>query len=103
MSCATGGCAITGTSGVCEIEMKRDSCDGRVKMIEANPRLTGNGDAVPYADVDVWLLHYLDLIGKPVTPVVGDGRDFRHIVLRSDPGQRLAPILASATTKRSRF
>src|SRR6266849_3458903 len=73
-----------GYSGVCEIEMKRDSCDGRVKLIEANPRLTGNGDAAPYAGVDVCWLHYLDLIGKRVTPVVGDGRDFRHIVLRSD-------------------
>lgn len=77
-------------SGVCEIEMKRDSRDGRVKLIEANPRLTGGGDAAPYAGVDVCWLHYLDLIGKPVTPVVGDGRDFRHIVLRSDPSAIIA-------------
>ncbi len=73
-----------GYSGVCEIEMKRDSRDGRVKLIEANPRLTGGGDAAPHAGVDVCWLHYLDLIGRPVTLVEGDGRDFRHIVLRSD-------------------
>ena len=79
-----------GYSGVCEIESKRDRCDGRVKLIEANPRLTGNGDAAPYAGVDVCWLHYLDLIGKPVTPVVGNGRDFRHIVLRADPSAIVA-------------
>jgi len=79
-----------GYSGICEIEMKRDGCDGRLKLIEANPRLTGNGDAAPYAGVDVCWLHYLDLIGKPVTPVVGNGRDFRHIVLRSDPSAIIA-------------
>jgi D-aspartate ligase len=73
-----------GYAGVCEIEMKRDSRDGQVKMIEANPRLTGGGDAAPYAGVDVCWLHYLDLIGKPVIPVAADGRDFRHVVLRPD-------------------
>jgi D-aspartate ligase len=73
-----------GYSGICEIETKRDSRDGRVKLIEANPRLTGGGDAAPYAGVDVCWTHYLDLIGKTVTPVIPDGRDFRHIVLRAD-------------------
>jgi D-aspartate ligase len=73
-----------GYSGICEIETKRDSRDGRVKLIEANPRLTGGGDAAPYAGVDVCWIHYLDLIGKTVTPVIPDGRDFRHIVLRAD-------------------
>lgn len=73
-----------GYSGICEIETKRDSRDGRVKLIEANPRLTGGGDAAPYAGVDVCWLHYLDLIGRAVTPVSAEARDFRHIVLRSD-------------------
>jgi D-aspartate ligase len=70
--------------------MKRDTRDGRVKLIEANPRLTGGGDAAPYAGVDVCWLHYLDMIGKPVTPVRADGRDFRHVVLRSDVGAIIA-------------
>jgi predicted ATP-grasp superfamily ATP-dependent carboligase len=73
-----------GYSGICEIEMKRDTRDGQIKLIEANPRLTGGGDAAPYAGVDVCWLHYLDLIGQPVSPVGPDGRDFRHIVLRAD-------------------
>jgi len=73
-----------GYSGICEIEMKRDTRDGQVKLIEANPRLSGGGDAAPHAGVDLCWLHYLDMIGKPVTPVAPDGTDFRHIVLRSD-------------------
>ena len=79
-----------GYSGICEIEMKRDARDGRVKLIEANPRLSGGGDAAPHAGVDLCWLHYLDMIGREVTPVAPDGRDFRHIVLRSDVGTIIA-------------
>ena len=75
-----------GYAGICEIEMKRDFRDGRVKMIEANPRLTGGGDAAPYAGVDLCWLHYLDLIGERVSPVTATGEKFRHIDLRSDVG-----------------
>ncbi len=58
-----------GYVGICEIEMKWDAHDGRVKLIEANPRLSGGGDAAPYAGVDLCWIHYLDLIGKRVAPV----------------------------------
>lgn len=75
-----------GYSGICEIEMKRDTRDGDIKMIEVNARLTGGGDAAPYAGVDLCWLHYLDLVGKTPTPVAPDGRDFRHIDLRADVG-----------------
>lgn len=75
-----------GYSGICEIEMKRDTRDGRVKLIEVNPRLTGGGDAAPYAGVDLCWIHYLDLIGENPAPVGPDGRDFRHIDLRADVG-----------------
>ncbi|HJQ10492.1 MAG TPA: hypothetical protein VJ840_05610 [Gemmatimonadaceae bacterium] len=75
-----------GYRGICEIEMKRDARDGKVKLIEANPRLTGGGDAAPYAGVDLCWLHYLDLIGQNPKPVAPDGREFRHIVLRADVG-----------------
>ena len=73
-----------GYVGLCEIEMKRDTRDGRVKLIEVNPRLSGSGDAAPYAGVDLCWVHYLDLIGKIVVPVSPDLNDFRHIVLRAD-------------------
>lgn len=73
-----------GYRGICEIEMKWDSRDNAVKIIEANPRLTGGGDAAPYAGVDSCWLQYLSLIGQPITPVRPNGRDFRHVVLQSD-------------------
>jgi D-aspartate ligase len=41
---------------------------------------TLTSDAAPYAGVDLGWAHYLDLIGRDVTPVAPDGRDFRHIV-----------------------
>jgi D-aspartate ligase len=70
--------------GLCEIEMKRDVRDGRVKIIEANPRLSGGGDAAPYAGVDLPWIHYCDLAGLPLAPASPNGKDFRHIVLRAD-------------------
>lgn len=73
-----------GYIGICEIEMKWDSRDGKVKLIEANPRLSGGGDAAPYAGVDLCWLHYLDLIGETPVPVAPRGNDFRHVVLRAD-------------------
>ncbi|HKD08448.1 MAG TPA: hypothetical protein VKB79_21285 [Bryobacteraceae bacterium] len=73
-----------GYEGICELELKRDDRDGRVKLIEANPRYSVTADAAPYAGVDIGWLHYLDLIGQPVTPVDPTVREFRHVVLARD-------------------
>jgi D-aspartate ligase len=73
-----------GYAGLCEIELKRDVRDGRVKMIEANPRYTGSSDAALYTGVELDWLHYLDLIGERLQPVTPSLRDFRHIVLQRD-------------------
>lgn len=73
-----------GYKGICEIEVKRDSVDGKVKLIEVNPRLSGGGDAAPYAGVDLCWIHYLDLIGKSIEPVQPNQKNFKHIVLRSE-------------------
>jgi predicted ATP-grasp superfamily ATP-dependent carboligase len=73
-----------GYAGLCEIEVKRDTRDGKVKMIEANPRYSVTADAAPYAGVDLGWLHYLDLIGQPVETAAWHGRGFRHIVLFRD-------------------
>ncbi|HVP00738.1 MAG TPA: hypothetical protein VMT15_21865 [Bryobacteraceae bacterium] len=70
--------------GLCEIELKRDSRDGQVRMIEANPRFSVTADAAYYAGVDLGWLHYLDLIGQKVTPESPKSRDFRHVVLIRD-------------------
>ncbi len=71
-------------TGLCEIELKRDTRDGRLRMIETNPRYSGTGDAATYAGVDMGWLHYLDLIGIDVKPVAPLARSFRHIVLFQD-------------------
>jgi D-aspartate ligase len=73
-----------GYRGICEIEMKWDARDGRVKLIEANPRLSGGGDAAPYAGVDLPWIHYLEVIGKLAVPVTPRPDHFKHIVLRAD-------------------
>jgi D-aspartate ligase len=73
-----------GYSGLCEIELKRDSRDGCVRMIEANPRYSVTADAAPYLGVDLGWLHYLNLIGQPVAPISQKSRDLRHIVLVRD-------------------
>lgn len=73
-----------GYAGICEIEVKRDARDGQVKLIEANPRLSGSGDAAPYAGVDLAWLHYQDLAGLAPAPVAPRARRFRHVVLRAD-------------------
>jgi predicted ATP-grasp superfamily ATP-dependent carboligase len=73
-----------GYVGICEIEVKRDTRDGVVRLIEANPRYSVTADASIYAGVDIGWLHYLDLIGQPVEPVKATHLGFRHIVLRRD-------------------
>jgi predicted ATP-grasp superfamily ATP-dependent carboligase len=73
-----------GYAGLCELELKRDDRDGRVKLIEANPRYSVTSDAAPYAGVDIGWLHYLDLIGEPVAPVHPEKRPFRHVFLARD-------------------
>lgn len=73
-----------GYAGICELELKRDTRDGVVKLIEANPRYSVTADAATYAGVELGWLHYLDLIGERVTPVTPAARNFRHIVICRD-------------------
>lgn len=73
-----------GYVGICELEVKRDTRDGSVKLIEANPRYSGTADAAPYAGVDIGWIHYLDLIGIDIQPVRQNSRDFRHVCLQRD-------------------
>lgn len=73
-----------GYVGICEIEIKWDSRDGQVKLIEANSRLSGGGDAAPYAGVDLCWIHYQEMIGRRMEPISPNGKHFRHIVLRAE-------------------
>ena len=71
-------------AGICEIELKRDTRDGVVKLIEANPRYSLTSDAAPYMGVELGWLHYLDLTGHPVQPVAPNSNYFRHLALFRD-------------------
>ncbi len=75
-----------GYQGICELELKRDTRDGVVRLIEANPRYSVTSDAATYAGVELGWLHYLDLIGEKVVPVGPGPKEFRHIVLSRDFG-----------------
>jgi D-aspartate ligase len=70
--------------GICEIEVKRDNRDGKVRLIEANPRFSVTADSAIYAGVDIGWLHYLDLIGQHPNPVEASYFGFRHVTLRRD-------------------
>ncbi len=72
-----------GYSGFCEIELKRDSRDGSIKMIEANSCFSCTSYAAQYGGVDIAWLNYLDLRGEPVQPLTTHRPNWRHVhVLR---------------------
>ena len=73
-----------GYVGICEIEVKRDTRDGAMRLIEANPRFSVTADAALYAGVDIGWLHYLDLIGKNPEFMGANNLGFRHVVLWRD-------------------
>jgi D-aspartate ligase len=73
-----------GYIGLCEIELKRDTRDGQLRLIEVNPRFSGTGDSARYAGVETGYIHYLDLIGQTPGPVEATEFGFRHIMLCAD-------------------
>ena len=87
-----------GYVGICEIEVKRDTRDGVVRMIEANPRFSVTADCGLYAGVDIGWLHYLDLIGQTTRDIQTTRVGFRHVVLWRDlPG--LSRYVSSGTLR----
>ena len=75
-----------GYRGICEFEMKRDARDGKIRLIEINPRFSGAGDCASHMGLDNGWLHYLDMIGQDVVPVKPTRLDFYHIVLQLESG-----------------
>ena len=73
-----------GYVGICEIELKRDSRDGQLRLIEVNPRFSGTGDSAKHTGVETGFLHYLDLIGQTPSPVEPTNFRFRHVMLAAD-------------------
>ncbi len=73
-----------GYVGLCEIELKRDTRDGQLRLIEVNPRFSGTGDSARYTGVETGYIHYLDLIGETPSPVTATQFGFRHLMLCAD-------------------
>jgi D-aspartate ligase len=73
-----------GMKGLCEIELKRDTRDGQLRLIEVNPRFSITGDVSKYMGVETGYLHYLDLIGETPEPQSPSTFDFRHVVMTAD-------------------
>jgi predicted ATP-grasp superfamily ATP-dependent carboligase len=70
--------------GICEIEVKRDVRDQKVRLVEVNPRFSVTADCAIYSGVEIGWLHYLNMIGREVIPMRPSRYRFRHIVLRRE-------------------
>lgn len=55
--------------GISSIEFKRDDRDGRLKLIELNPRFGQQNILAADCGVNFPLINYLDLTGQPIEPV----------------------------------
>ena len=55
-----------GLKGIGNVEFKRDSRDGQLKLIECNPRLTASDNLIRAAGVDIPYLAYCAAAGLPV-------------------------------------
>jgi D-aspartate ligase len=64
-------CRGVGIRGIGTVEFKRDARDGRLKMIECNPRLTGSNELVRQCGIEVAEIAYRRAAGLPVAPVTG--------------------------------
>ncbi|MCW3049877.1 MAG: hypothetical protein JWO74_4161 [Solirubrobacterales bacterium] len=58
-----------GVRGVANVEFKRDARDGRLKLIECNHRFTAGHEIVRHAGIDLALLAYNRVAGRPDPPV----------------------------------
>lgn len=68
--------AAAGLLGLGNVEFKRDARDGRLKLIECNPRLTAATELVRRSGVDLAELVYAGALGGPAT--VGPAVHGRH-------------------------
>jgi predicted ATP-grasp superfamily ATP-dependent carboligase len=59
-------CREVGLRGLANLEFKRDSRDGRLKLIEVNHRFTAVNEIVRRAGIDIAALTYDHLAGRPV-------------------------------------
>jgi predicted ATP-grasp superfamily ATP-dependent carboligase len=63
-----------GLRGLANVEFKRDARDGRLKLIECNPRFTEVNEQVRAAGIDLALVAYNRLLGRPL-PAIDSFKD----------------------------
>jgi predicted ATP-grasp superfamily ATP-dependent carboligase len=71
-------CQGVGLRGVACVEFKRDDRDGKLKLIECNHRFTLGQETLRYAGVNLPLVAYNALLGRPA-PSFEDYRDGVHL------------------------
>lgn len=62
-----------GMRGICNIEFKRDPRDGKLKVIESNPRVTAAQELLVRSGLDLAELAYRDATGQPIAVTDGAG------------------------------
>lgn len=80
-----------GVRGLANVEFKRDARDGRLKLIECNHRFTASNEIVRIAGIDLALLVYNRLVGRPDPPV----DSFRDRVYLWQPIEDVRSFLSS--------
>lgn len=71
-------CAKTGFRGICDLDWRLDTRDGRYRLLDFNPRMGAQFRLFERADgIDVVRAMYLDLTGQPLAPAPQvDGREY---------------------------
>jgi len=64
-----------GLRGMANVEFKRDTRDGSLRLIECNHRFMASNESLRRAGVDVPLVAYRQALGQPIT--IGDWRSVR--------------------------
>jgi D-aspartate ligase len=79
-----------GMRGLGNIEFKRDSRDGKLILIECNPRFTLSNELARVAGVDLAVLSYRRALGRPADPIV----DYRVGLHLWDPARDIGALPA---------
>lgn len=80
-----------GMWGICNIEFKRDPRDGKLKVIECNPRVTAAQELLVRSGLDLAELAYRDATGQPIA--VTDGAGWKYGLTLWYPRQDFAAFI----------
>lgn len=98
-----------GARGLANVELKRDPRDGRLRLIECNHRFTAINELLRIAGLDLALLAYNRLTGRPDPPLAGyrtgvrlwlPGQDFRAFLALRRRGELSFPAWVRSVAHR---